>query len=140
MEAMVRLLQFYLGWHYREGIRGYLALWWTLLRAAFHFFSFPFLLRTLFQPLMRLQEEYGEGFDPSRWAQAFIINTVMRAIGFLSRAGLLVVGLVVLLLLGVAGALGFVLWLMWPMLLSALIVGGFALVGLGLRSWGVAAG
>lgn len=109
-------------------------IWLTLLWGIYHFFSIPFLLRTLFAPLMRTEEYYVRGFDPAQWAQTFVVNSVMRFMGMCARLIVLLLGSVALTVALVIGAVGFVVWLAWPIVLVGLFAGGWVLLWLGLRS------
>lgn len=68
-------------------------------------------------------ESYGDGFDLGRFASAFIVNSLMRIVGFVSRVVVLGVGLVAFLVV-LAFFLGvFLVWLLAPaVLLGSLLL------------------
>ncbi|GIW69148.1 MAG: hypothetical protein KatS3mg100_642 [Candidatus Parcubacteria bacterium] len=130
---MVRVLWWYFLWHYSHSFESYFRIWRTILWGVFHFFSVPFLVRTLVAPLMRTGETYAKGFDPAQWAQTFLLNTIMRIVGMVARLIVLAVGGLVMAAAVLAGVVGFVVWLVWPFTLAALVVAGVLLAMSGLR-------
>lgn len=122
------LLAYYLFWHYTSAPMNFLRVWGNMLWFVVHFFSLPILLRTLFQPIQRLSEEYQGGLDLEDLGQVIVVNTLMRILGVLVRSFFIVLG-VAFLLLGVAfGAILFVAWFFLPLILSGMVVFGFALL------------
>lgn len=64
-------------------------------------------------------ESYGQGFDLGQFASAFIVNSLMRAVGFASRVVVLVIGLLSYLAV-LAFFLGvFLVWLFAPAIFMA---------------------
>lgn len=107
----------YAKWHYVQGLRELVLVGQNFLWFVAHFFSFKLLLRTIFAPWKRMGESYGEGFDLGQFASAFIVNSLMRIVGFVSRVVVLLVGLVaffavLFFFLGV-----FLVWLLAPAVL-----------------------
>lgn len=82
-------------------------------------------MSTLFVPFHRLNEVSGKKLDLSAWAQAFVINMLMRIVGMLLRITIIVLGLVFLILTVVVGAAFFLVWLAAPLFVVTLV--GFAL-------------
>lgn len=113
----------YAKWHYAQGLRELVLVAQNFLGFVAHFFSFKLLLRTLFAPWKRMGESYGDGFDLGRFASAFIVNSLMRIVGFVSRVVVLGVGLVAFLVV-LAFFLGvFLVWLLAPaVLLGSLLL------------------
>ncbi len=67
-------------------------------------------------------ESYGEGFDLGNFASAFIVNSLMRAVGFVSRTVVLIIGFCAyLFVLGFFCGL-FLVWLLAPAILMASII------------------
>src|SRR3989338_907047 len=89
-------------WMYGEGTEEFLKAWRNVHWFFFHFFSVPLIARPLFQPLKRLKEKSGRGFDPEKFFENLAINTLMRFVGFLIRLMFIAVA-------GGAGAAGFLL-------------------------------
>src|SRR3989344_7504463 len=84
----------YFIWQYSYGFVEFLGAWINVHWFLFYFFSFPMLLRTLFQPLFRIKEEYGRHFDLQKAAEALTVNIIMRITGFIVRVFLLCIGLI----------------------------------------------
>lgn len=82
----------YAKWHYGRGLKELFGVSRNFLWFVVHFFSFKILLKTLFVPWKRLGENYEGGLDLGKYASAFIVNTLMRAVGFCTKVVVLIVG------------------------------------------------
>ena len=118
----------FLGWVYSEGLGEFTKAWANLHWFFYHFFSVPVLLRTLFWPLKGLGESPGRGFDPAKILESFILNTVMRVVGFFARIILLILAAISQVLILGLGAFGLVLFLGGPFLAAACVVFGFTMI------------
>jgi hypothetical protein len=126
-----RLLpQFYLRWHYSAALARYWQVAANLLWFVTHFFSLALLVKTFFAPWRRLGESYPTGFRPSEFLAAFFVNFLMRLVGIIIRALMILVGLLVWAVAALGALAGFVLWLALP-----LVIAGLILVGLKLLLW-----
>ncbi len=108
-------------WHYT---RAYVDLWnnWKhFFFATFRFFSIPLLIRTLFSPWRRLNDSYKKGLDPGAFFETFMVNVLMRAVGFVIRVITLVIGVAALFLLIVLGMVCVVIWTILPFLVLIFI-------------------
>lgn len=114
MHAGIVLFEF-LGWIYGEGVREFVGAWANLHWFFYHFFSVPELLRTIFQPLKRRREIYQKGFDPEKFFEAVVVNTVMRIAGFFVRAALILLALVIEIAVFVLAAAVLVIFLGLPL-------------------------
>ena len=117
----------YLVWHYGEALTD----WWRIVGNFiwffFHMFSIGLLLRTLFSPFKRLQEERKKGsWKFENWGGAIIINVLMRLVGFSVRTMFIVVGLIFIIFTAMVGAIAFVFWLILPLMVAFLLVFGFS--------------
>ena len=92
-----------------------------------HFFSFKLLLTNLFAPFKRMGEAREARFEPSQWIAAFIINSIMRAVGLALRASLLSVGGVVLLLVFLSLPILMLIWLILPLVVVLSFLFGLGL-------------
>lgn len=116
------LVLVYFKWHYSQGLSEFFGVTRNFLRFLADFFSFKLLLKTLVAPWKRLGENYEGGFNLSAWASSFIVNSLMRAVGLVSRLVILILGLAaVLVLLALAFGL-FVIWLLLPFLLLGCLI------------------
>ena len=126
MKALI-LLTRYLIWHYSEA----LADWWRIVGNFiwffFHMFSIGLLLRTLFSPFKRMEEERKKGsLKFEDWGGAIIINLLMRLIGSLVRSVIIIAGIIFIIFIIFIGATAFLLWLILPALVIFLIIFGLS--------------
>ena len=84
------LIPEYFLWHYTTALRLCLNVVTNFIWFTYHFFSMPVLFRTLFAPWHKIHEKYRRGFHPASLVETFIINTIMRAVGFVVRIVVLV--------------------------------------------------
>ncbi|MEX0930207.1 MAG: hypothetical protein WDZ79_00870 [Candidatus Paceibacterota bacterium] len=121
----------YAVWHYTRAIRDGVRITRTLVWFCFHFFSIALLARTLFAPFEKLSERYPRGFDPSRILSALIVNTLMRLIGALARLVVIAIGLASMAAIILLGAIGFVVWIVFPLVtLGTGVTGILLLIGI----------
>ncbi|MDO8590254.1 MAG: hypothetical protein Q7R69_03205 [bacterium] len=111
------LLPFYTRWHYTDGLKDLLHNWKNLILFVRHFFSLGLLFRTWFAPFGRLDEEYQKGLNPEVFFETLVVNTLMRMVGFVLKTFVMTAGLLVLLLLVIAGPVAFVLWALVPLII-----------------------
>ncbi len=125
----MRLLIYYVRWHYGKAIVDYINIVRNFVWFFYNFFSLPLMVRTLFAPFRRLGESYeGKGLHFEAFFTALTVNTLMRLVGFVMRTLLIIVGLLFILLTIVAGTLFFFIWLLAPLLLLFLIIYGVELI------------
>lgn len=118
----------YLRWHYGRAFGELFHLWLNFLWFVIHFFSLKELSRALFAPWRRMTEEKQRGLNFENLAAYIIVNLLSRAVGFIMRSSVLVVGLVCLTVIIVVGTLTFVLWLFLPAIAIASFVTGISLL------------
>ena len=115
----------YLIWHYSAAFSGILRVWSNFLWFFYHFFSIPILFTTLFSPWKKIHEEKSvAGFSLQEAASTFIVNTLMRVVGFFFRVALISFGLVSIFIVGLLGVIVFILWIIAPVLVIALFITG----------------
>lgn len=114
-------------WHFFEASRSVLRVWGNYLRFGLNYFSVPMLLKTWFAPWRRYQWSYGKGFQPQKFFEVLVSNVISRTLGFLMRSVLIVTGIVVELLMALAGFVAFLAWLVLPALLLLGIYHGIRL-------------
>lgn len=126
---LLSMLAHYVWWHYTTAIvdlvRNYLNV------AAFlrHFFSLNHLARNLFTPWRRLGEEYPmNSLDLQGILATFIVNTLMRLVGFVVRSVMIAFGLISLCLSLVVFFIVLFVWLFIPFILVFLLVFGYKLL------------
>jgi hypothetical protein len=112
----------YLKWHYGQGLKEFFAVTQNFLKFLADFFSFKLLLKTLVVPWKRLGENYEGGFNLSAWASAFIVNSLMRVVGFVTKILVLFLGFVSCILIFVFAFFIFLIWLLLPIILLGCLV------------------
>ncbi len=107
----------YLAWHYAEAPKDIARITGNYVWFFFNMFSVGLLLRTLFAPFKRIQEERRPGFDPGEFFSRIIVNLMTRLVGAVVRTLLIAVGCLLMALTFVAGAAVLVIWLFLPFLI-----------------------
>jgi hypothetical protein len=115
----------YLLWHYSLGISDGASLALTALRLLAHTFSVPTLLATFFRPWKAEGETYPKDLSPTKFFEAFIVNTLMRIVGIIARSALLLMWLITTLCVLPILPLLFILWLLLPFIAIGIILLGF---------------
>lgn len=128
---MASLLFYYLRWHYSIAIRDMVGIIRNFVWFFYEFFSIPLLLQTFFVPFHRLAEKRTQGFHPEAWAEAFVVNTLMRGVGMGLRAFLIVLGVTCILMTVCIGIGMFMTWIMAPLLLTFLVGSAVTLITVG---------
>lgn len=118
------LLPNYLIWHYTKGFRELLINWGHILYFTIYFFSIPNLLLTLLSPWKRMDEGSQRTINPSAIMEHLIFNSIMRIVGLLIRSITIVIGLLATATLITGGFLFVLVWLVLPVLLTALVAIG----------------
>jgi hypothetical protein len=114
----------YLLWHYTYGLGELINTVKNFIWAEYRLFSIPIMLKTLFSPWHRLTEGYVKTLDIGQIFGAFIVNTLMRIVGFIARLSILVIGLAVILLTVVLGCILLGIWIFMPVIAFTLFVHG----------------
>lgn len=129
MMAVLSLKLQYLMWHYTRGIRDVLLFWQNMLWFISNFFSIPILMRNLFSPWRALEDKRTTtAFVLSDVLSVFLINTIMRVVGFFIRIIFLSVGFALYVLMALSGPLLLIVWLLLPIIMVASLVAGIALI------------
>ena len=115
-------LKDYLLWHYLQAPVAILRIWRDVFWFLMHYFSLPLLLKTLFSPFYRIGEEYGRGIDLEKIAATFVVNTISRAVGFLLRMCVILVGVLALLVAALLLPAALVLWVFLPVSIIPLLL------------------
>lgn len=124
----LQTIPLYLMWHYSRSLRDYVRVATDFLWFLFHFFSLGILIRTLFSPWRRMGERYKGAFDPGALIATFIVNTLMRIVGFVIRMGVIIVGVITLILIVPLLVLLFFIWLALPIISVFLVVWSITLL------------
>lgn len=108
--------------------KGILRAWGNCLKFNLNYWSVPLLLKTLFSHWRRYRYSYGRGFDFKRYFEAFTFNMISRVLGALMRVVLITLGLFTEILVFLAGAVVFLIWLILPLLLIMGFFYGFKIL------------
>lgn len=114
-------LPYYARWHYSRGFRDLFRNWIFIVSFVFSFFSISFLIKSLFAPWQRLNENYKKGFDPEAFFSTLLVNGIMRVVGFLTRFVVIILGLISTALSFFGGLLVLFLWAIFPLLIAFLL-------------------
>ena len=112
----------YVKWHYGQGLKEFFGVVRNFLWFVVHFFSFKLLFKTLFVPWKRLGENYEGGFDLGAFASSLIVNGLMRAVGFVTKIVVLLVGVVSYILVLIFAFFLFIIWILAPLILVGSLV------------------
>jgi hypothetical protein len=112
----------YIKWHYGQGLRELFGVSGNFLWFVTNFFSFKLLIKTLFAPWKRLGEHYEGGLDLKAFASTFVVNSLMRIVGFVTKIVVLLVGFVSYALVSVFAFFIFIIWFLAPAILFGSII------------------
>ncbi len=107
----------YVHWHYLQGFGELVGVFGNVLWFIKNFFSFNLLTHTLFALWRRMGESYVAGFNLENLVETFIVNSLMRVVGFVSRVVVLLVGVLSYGVISLLFLLVMMLWLLLPAVL-----------------------
>lgn len=111
--AWNEFLPWYTVYHPLHIIKTYFA----FSKVAFEYFSFVFLLKTLFKPWKSITDTYPESmFDIVRVFQVLTLNLTARGVGFVVRILTILTGIVAQIALLLFFAAYGILWFLYPLL------------------------
>ena len=123
------LLGEYVIWHYGKSVRDFFALWGNLFWFGYHFFSMKLLARTLFAPYRQFHQQYDlKNLQLTTLGQDIVLNLFMRLLGMVLRCIVLAVGLAFEVIILAAGIVFFAVWLLLPILIPGMALGGLWLL------------
>jgi len=115
-------IPYYIRWHYSKALGDILELWKNTFSFVERVFSMKLLTYTLFAPWKRMGESYKGGFDPGGFFSTLVFNILMRGLGFVARAAILLLGLFFLVVAFFAGAFLFIIWVSMPFILFSMFL------------------
>jgi hypothetical protein len=122
----------YFTWHYTKAFSELFAVWLNFLWFVTHFFSLPQLFGSLFAPWRRMTEDRRGVHSLEDWLGFIIINLVSRLIGATFRITIIVCGAISLALTIALGIATYLFWLIAPVVITASLIVGVALLVSGL--------
>ncbi|MDO8663970.1 MAG: hypothetical protein Q7K44_00230 [Candidatus Liptonbacteria bacterium] len=121
--AFVQVLWFYILWHYTKAWQDIFRIIGNYLWFVDNFFSINLLLKTLLSPWRRLSIRGGKGTEDSFFG-AFLINTIMRGVGFLIRSITILIGAVAVFMTIIFSFAFVIVWFFLPIIAFFLFFGG----------------
>lgn len=125
--ASIFVLDFLL-WFLKEVPLAILKAWRNTLWFAFHYFSLPILVGTLFAPWRRYSWSYRGGFSIGGYLEALASNLLSRIIGAVMRIPVIIAGIAAVFLVFCAGAVVLALWFLLPLIIFLSFSYGFRLL------------
>jgi hypothetical protein len=125
---MFRFILSYFIWHYSLALKDIYNLILHFLEFIYHFFSIKVLSKTLFSPWRKLDEPYKGGLNVSLFFETFVVNVIMRVVGFFMRFFIIIVGFACLLLTVLGGVASYIVWILLPFILILLTVSSIRLL------------
>ncbi len=125
---MIRLLVSYIVWHYTRALAELFLNCRNFISFLYHFFSIGELSHTLFAPWQMLGERYKKGFDPENFFEVFVVNSLMRLVGFLVRGAVILLGVVVIIFTILCSVVAFGFWLVLPLATILFLISGLKIV------------
>lgn len=115
----------YLVWHYSTAYTDLLRIWWNYIWFVNHLFSVPDVLRSLFAPFKRLQEDkVNILLKPEDFFANIFVNLIMRMVGVMLRSAILTMALLGFLFVLALGAFFLAFWTVLPILLVDFFMNG----------------
>lgn len=116
----------YLIWHYGQAINDIWEIYKNFLWFGYHLFSMPLILKTIFSPFYRIRESYHVGLDLEAFLENLVANIATRAVGFILRIFVFVMGVVFEVFITLSAIIFFLLWLLLPSIILGLLLSGVA--------------
>ncbi len=110
-------------WVYFVAPLQFIKIWSDFIWFIYHFFSIRILVTTLFSKWQRIGEvRTKRGFE--ELFSVFVINSLMRIVGFIVRSIVIIAGLITLLLAVLLGIILFILWfILFPLIVITFATG-----------------
>lgn len=115
-------------WHFTKGLFSLLVHIKHFLWFLYHFFSIKILLKTLFSPWKLEGEGYKRGFSIENFFETFVVNTLMRIVGFCIRSVVIVCGCICMVGALVASIPLVVIYLGAPLLIPFVFISGLRMI------------
>ena len=123
------LISEYLLWHYGSSIHEMISIWKDIMWFWYNFFSMPILLKTLVLPFHKVHlKTERKMLDIEDIVGTFLINTIMRAVGFFLRLIILSIGVLFELVSLALGPIALIAWLFLPFLSITIALTGILML------------
>lgn len=104
-------------WQFYETPKFLLEVWKNYLLFASNFFSFSFLVKTLFSPWRKYNWVYPKRFDLAEFFNTLISNIFSRILGAIMRLVLIIMGGLLQIFVFLAGLAIFIFWILVPFII-----------------------
>lgn len=121
---------YYIKWHYTQALFDLVNILKNFIWFFFEFFSIKLFFKTLFSPFHRLGQTYKGGINIENYFETFIVNALMRIVGFFLRLTLIIIGFTAIIFTILFGAFFVFVWLLSPFLLVFLILYGIKMISI----------
>lgn len=111
------IISAYIEWHFFDVPREILKGWKNFLKFNLDYFSLILLLKTFFSPWHKYKYSYGKGFNPWRYFEVFVFNTMSRTIGAFLRVLVIILGILLEIFIFILGLLFLSTWVILPFLM-----------------------
>lgn len=111
----------YLTWHFVYITKQILRGWKNSLVFNLDYFSIPILLKTFFWHWHKYYYPYGKKIDFSRYAEAFVFNSMSRIIGAILRFFFIIIGILIEIPILLIGFAVLICWIFLPIILLTLL-------------------
>jgi len=125
---MIVIILGYLKWHYGKALVSLTKIWKNFLYFIFEFFSIKPLFKNFFDPWKRMADSYPSSFDIKKYLFTLIANSIVRIVGMMMRAFLIIIGLFCYILLILIYPLALAIWILLPLIVLWLIFSGMLLM------------
>jgi hypothetical protein len=113
MKIIIMILG-YLRWHYGKAILALSRIWKNFIYFVFTFFSIRLLFKNFFDPWKRMSDGYPHNFNLKKYFYAFLTNLIVRMVGMIMRAALILIGFFCLLIMILLYPLVIISWFILP--------------------------
>ena len=128
MILSVEILFSFILWYFFEFPKNIFEAWKNFLKFGIHYFSIPFLFKTLFSHWRKYIFSYPRGFDLPKILEVWFANQISRILGATVRTFLIFTGILFEIFVFLFGLILFFCWFFLPFLLIFLLIYGFRLL------------
>lgn len=118
----------YIKWHYSKAILALSKIWKTILIFLSDYFSLGLLIRNLFDPWKKMNDNYPTRFNLKNYVFAFITNIIVRIVGIIMRSGLILIAVLICMGWIILYPILILGWLMAPVIILGLFILGLNLI------------
>lgn len=118
----------YLQWQFLIAPKNIFLGWRNFFMFNLNYFSVFPLMKTLFSPWRRYNWVYPKGFDIAKYFEILSSNLISRMMGAIMRSSLIVIGLIMEILIIIAGIIILIAWLALPAILILGLIFGLNLL------------